>query len=90
MVDNAQSPVLVGIAFGSVRAVRQLCKGHGREANVRLSVRGLYLFEDLPDGVTAPFSSNYDARVENQSHANAMPSEMDRRGGCAARRTAAG
>ena len=124
-VDEGEPPLLLGVRLRPVCAVHQLGDGHDGQTDLDLAVRGLYLFEDLADGVAPAFGGDDDAGVEDQSHAggfhglrlatissmsaaksgsrtgaspvssscffaSAMHSEMDRRGGAAARRTAAG
>ena len=68
-VDEGQPSLLDRIVFCPIRAVHEFRDGHDREADVDLAVCGLYLLQDLEDGVASTLGGDNDARVEDQSHA---------------------
>lgn len=58
-VDEGESTLFVRVGFCAIGTVNQLGDSDDREADVDFAVTGLYLFEDLPDGVTPSLGGDH-------------------------------
>jgi hypothetical protein len=58
-VDEGESTLPVRFRFCAICTVDQFGVSDDREADVNFVVTGLYLFEDLPDGVTSTLGGDH-------------------------------
>jgi hypothetical protein len=64
-IDEGQAALPVRVRFCAISSMDQFSDGYHREADVDIAVSGLYLFEDLPDGMPSALRSDNDAGVKN-------------------------
>jgi hypothetical protein len=58
-VDESESALPVRFRFCAIYIVDQLGDSDDREADFNFAITGLYLFEDLPDGVTSTLGGDH-------------------------------